>query len=543
MAGADRDDLVERVQQGLALAQAVQRADLDQALQGALAGGAQVHTVGEVGQIAEGAALGARLQDQVHRGLADVFDGSQAKTDGGFAFRAVFDGEIPAAGVDVRRQHIHTRGAAVRHVKSHLGGIVFRGRKQGGHEFDRVMALQVAGLDGDHAVIGGMALVKAILGEFFPIGEDAFGFFRRNAALAGAFDKLVAVLDQFIFLLLRDDLAQFVGFGQGVAAQVDRRAHDLFLVDGDAVGFFKNRLEAGVRIRDRLDAVHAVDVAGDELQRAGAVERHHSDDVSQVLRLHLHDVAGHAGAFQLEDACGMPAAQELEGLGVVDGDVVQGESLAVALLDQVAGALHDGEGGQAQEVHLEQAERLDDRHFKLRHRLDGRLFRAAGWAVQGSVVDQRHVGDEHARGVRAGVAHHAFHVGGGVDHLAQVFGVIVNFLKLWHLLQRVADGDGVGGHLRDQLGDAVDLGEGDIHHAAYVADGGARAERAKGDDLGDLVAAVFDGAVFHDLGAAVILEVQVDIRHGDAPRVEEALEEQVLLDRLDQGDIQRVAHQ
>ena len=42
--------------------------------------------------------------------------------------------------------------------------------------------------------------------------------------------------------------------------------------------------------------------------------------------------------------------------------------------------------------------------------------------------------------------------------------------------------------------------------------------------------------------AAVILEIQVDIRHGDAARVEEALEDQAVVERLDQGDIQGVGH-
>ena len=100
------------------------------------------------------------------------------------------------------------------------------------------------------------------------------------------------------------------------------------------------------------------------------------------------------------------------GGGVVGGDVVQVELDAVALLDQVAGACHDGQGGQPQEVHLEQAQRVEHAHLELGDGLDRAIFSCgAGWAVQRHVLHQRLVGDHHAGGVGAGVAHHAFHLG------------------------------------------------------------------------------------------------------------------------------------
>ena len=50
--------------------------------------------------------------------------------------------------------------------------------------------------------------------------------------------------------------------------------------------------------------------------------------------------------------------------------LLQVELDLVALFDQVAGALHDGQGRQAEEIDLEQAERLDDRHLELGDRFD-----------------------------------------------------------------------------------------------------------------------------------------------------------------------------
>ena len=48
----------------------------------------------------------------------------------------------------------------------------------------------------------------------------------------------------------------------------------------------------------------------------------------------------------------------------------------------VAGTRHDGQGGQAEEVHLEHLEFFEDAHFELGNGLDGRLLGIAGGTVQ-----------------------------------------------------------------------------------------------------------------------------------------------------------------
>ena len=97
--------------------------------------------------------------------------------------------------------------------------------------------------------------------------------------------------------------------------------------------------------------------------------------------------------------------------------------------------------------------------------------------------------------------------------------------------------------VRDQLGDAVDVGERHVQHAADVLDRRARAQRAEGDDLRDLLAAVLLGDVLDHLAAAVHAEVDVDIGHADALGIQEALEQQAVLQRIDVGDLHRVADQ
>ena len=106
------------------------------------------------------------------------------------------------------------------------------------------------------------------------------------------------------------------------------------------------------------------------------------------------------------------------------------------------------------------------------------------------------------------------------------------------VFEGLVDGDADGG--RDHLGDAVDLAVGHVERAAYVFDRGFGGHGVEGDDLGDLVAAVLAGDVVDDFAAAVHAEVDVDIGHRDALGVEEALEEELVLERIDVGDLHDV---
>ena len=60
--------------------------------------------------------------------------------------------------------------------------------------------------------------------------------------------------------------------------------------------------------------------------------------------------------------------------------------------------------------------------------------------------------------------------------------------------------------------------------------------RAVGDDLRDPVVAVLVGDVADHLAAAPVVEVDVDVGHGHALRVQEPLEDQPVLDRVELGD-------
>ena len=80
-----------------------------------------------------------------------------------------------------------------------------------------------------------------------------------------------------------------------------------------------------------------------------------------------------------------------------------------------------------------------------------------------------------------------------------------------------------GGH---GLGEAVADRVGVAHNTAGVLQGLLGLDDAVGDDLADLVRTVPAFDVLDDLIAPPLIEVDVDVGHGDALGVEEALEEQ-----------------
>ena len=191
------------------------------------------------------------------------------------------------------------------------------------------------------------------------------------------------------------------------------------------------------------------------------------------------------------------------------------------------------EVAQAEEVDLEQAERLDVLHRELGHDLlVGALL------LQRYDLDQRLRADHDAGGVDRVLADEPLERLREVDDLLRERVGVVRRLQLGARLQAV--GERLAGAFRDQLRDPVDDAVGDLEHAAGVAHRGAGGHRPEGDDLRDAVAAVLLGDVVDHPLAALDGEVDVHVRHVLAGRVEEALEQQPVADRVDVGDLEAV---
>ncbi len=413
------------------------------------------------------------------------------------------------------------------------------------------MHLQPGGVIGQQRVRGGMALVEAITGKLLHQVEDLVGLGLADAVGQRAGAEDLALLGHLLGLLLAHRAAQQVGAAQRIAAQDLRGLHHLFLVDEDAVGLGQHRLQQRVRVFDSLLAVLARAEGRDVLHWPGPEHRVQREQVLDARRPRLAQHALHAATFELEHRFGLAFGEQLVDPRVVQRQLVVVEVLVLrpARADEVLGLLQDGQRRQAQEVELHQTDGLDLVLRILAHRAG-----AAGLLVQRAEVGDLARRDQHAAGMHADVAHQALDAHRQRQQLGHLFLGSLALFQLGRFLARVDQsriglvGHALQGHLlarrcRHQLGDAVDMAVAHAEHAADVAQRGLGGHGAEGGDLAHRIAAVLGLDVVDDALAVGLAEVDVEVGHRHAFGVQEALEQQVVLQRVQPGDEQRIGHQ
>ena len=134
-----------------------------------------------------------------------------------------------------------------------------------------------------------------------------------------------------------------------------------------------------------------------------------------------------------------------------------------------------------------------------------------------------------------------------VDNTLQSLGGVHQFVHyligIVNLLELRVDPKGIlqGARLeRHHAGDPVHFVVGHAQAASHVAQGGLCSHRAESDDLGDLLAAVFVDDVVQHFVSPVVLEVEVDVGHFLAFKVQEPFKDQPVFQGVDIGDIQTV---
>ena len=290
----------------------------------------------------------------------------------------------------------------------------------------------------------------------------------------------------------------------------------------------RDPLEPRVDVRHLLLTVLPLRVAGDVAHRPGPVERDERDQVVEDRRLDLPQRLAHARRLELEHADRVALLEHRVGLLVVERELAD-----VDVPDQCARLVDHVEVAQAEEVHLEQAERLDVVHRELRHDL---LVRAL--LLQRHELDQRARADHDSGGVDRVLARQPLERPRQIHDLPRDRIGVVRLLERLPVLERRVER--LPRPLGDQLRDPVDRAVRDLEHTPCVAHRRAGSHRPERDDLRDAVATVLLRDVVDHAVAPVDREVDVHVRHRLAPRVEEALEEQVVADRVDVGDLEAV---
>ena len=228
----------------------------------------------------------------------------------------------------------------------------------------------------------------------------------------------------------------------------------------------------------------------------------------------------------------MPLREKLVGLRVVERDFRPLDLAPVQFAYRPAALVNDRERGESEEVHLEHAGLLKVGHLELR-----REFLLLTQRHRHKLFERLGAYDD-ARGVNRRVARAAFEPLGDVYNLANLRVRLERLFEFRHRLKRLVNRDVAPAYgRRDELGDLLNVGVRHVERAAHVLDGGLRGHRAEGDYLADGVATVELRDMVDYFGATVDAEVYVYVGHRDALRVEEALEEKIILKRINVRDL------
>ena len=148
--------------------------------------------------------------------------------------------------------------------------------------------------------------------------------------------------------------------------------------------------------------------------------------------------------------------------------------------------------------------------------------------MQRHQVGERLGRNHHACCVYASVTNQPLQLAGGIHQLAHLGLIFVGSLQLWRVFQRLIERNVqlIGGH---HLGDAIHFVVGNVHGAANVFDRRLGGHGPEGNNLRHLLAPILVGDVVNHLAAPVHAEINVNIGHGNAFRIQEALEQQLVL--------------
>jgi hypothetical protein len=286
--------------------------------------------------------------------------------------------------------------------------------------------------------------------------------------------------------------------------------------------------------------------SGNEIHRPRPVERNQRDDVLEPIGARPLDEITHAARLELEHGGRIAARKQPVGGSIVQWNRVQVEVRIRGIADTArrerAHALHrpieDRERREAEEVELDEADLLDVVLVELRnHRV--RSLRGIHRAEIGQLAGS----DEHASRMHADVARQPFELFGEREQIGDLLLVALALGELRLHLARHLQRDGLARLERDQLRELIAEVVTEIEYAPHVAHHRARGHRAERRDLRHALRAVLLAHIFDDPVAACLAEVDVEIRHRNALRIEEALEQQVVAQRIEVRDAEAVRNQ
>ncbi len=407
------------------------------------------------------------------------------------------------------------------------------------------MALQPAAGIGEQGEAGRVAFRETVITEPLDLLEQVLAIFQAEAVFQHARQQLFAMRFQAATTLPGGHrAAQCIGFAGFITSCFHCQLHHLFLEQRHAQRACEHAfqlwwVERIVRVVQRVRSLFAQDppplkVGMDHvtLDRAGSHDRHLDHQVIELAWLHAWQHRHLRARLDLEHADGVGGADHVVGRAVFIGDRIHASFMQAVLLQHRQAFADGGEHAQRQAVDLHQAGGiqivlvpLDDGavgHRRVFYRHQGR---------------QRMLGDDETARMLRQVAWEVDQLGGQCQQPPHQGCVRIETALAEGFRQRDAATPVV--HRRAEF---VDLVHRQAERTGDVAD---RAAATVADcycgQCGALAAIALEHVLQHFL-AALVLEVDVDVRRLIALGGDEAFKQQIAARRIDLGHAQHKAH-
>ena len=327
------------------------------------------------------------------------------------------------------------------------------------------------------------------------------------------------------------------------------------MVDDDTLGFLKYMVNRWMHGFALFDPVFDLAIGRNILHWARTVQGHKGHDVLDTGRFHPLEGIHHAAGFHLENRDRLGTGVKLIGSFVIQrdsGDIVNQPLWRVKQLCPVGGhmqvpprgldlihrVLDDGQRLQTQKVEFDQTCLFDPFHVEL-----GRGHVRSRVLIQWHQRIQRTITDYDPRRMGRRVAQQPLDLLTIVKQPRYDLFVAGLLAQTRLVCQRLFDTDGFHPLDRNHFRQSVYLAVGHLQDPPDVAHRRLGQKRTKGDDLPDLVAAIFALHILDHLLAAIHTKIDVKVGHRYPLGVKKAFKKQLVPQRVQIGDRQRIGHQ
>ena len=399
------------------------------------------------------------------------------------------------------------------------------------------MRLQIRRVIRQQRVCRRVRLIKPIPRKLRHQIEDLLDLLRRIPVPGRPLHKSFPLRRHLLGLFLPHRAPQQIRIAQRISRQPVRHLHHLLLIHDDAQRLLQNFLQLRQLVFDLPPPMFALDkiVNHSALNRSRPVQRIQRRQVFNRIRLIPPQHISHPVRFELEHARRQSAMKYLPiRLFIFQRYLIQHHLLAF-LRQQLQRVVQNRQRRQPEKIHLQEAHLLDRHHVERGHNFV--VLRL----VQRHQFDQWPRRNHHPRRMHARIPNQPFELPRRVHQLPHLPVFLVRLPQCHRLFQRIVQLDVQ--RRRHHLRNPVHVGVRHVHRASHIFNRRFRRHRPKRDDLRHILAPVFLRHIFDHFPAPVHAEIDVDIRHRNPLRIQKPLKQQLMLQRIDIRNSQRIRHQ